>query len=125
VNDNSVVPANEDKTVAVVAYLTLIGFIIAVVLNSSKKTSLGAYHLRQSLGLTLTWIALVVVEMVVGSIPLLGWLLSLVILPIFILGWVFLFVLWLTGLLHAINGQKKPIALLGSLYEQWFGNTFD
>jgi uncharacterized membrane protein len=122
VNDNTVVPANEDKTVAIVSYLTLIGFIIAAVMNSSKKTSLGAYHLRQSLGLMLTSIALVVLDRVVGSVPLLGWLLGL---AISILGWVFLLVLWITGLLNAINGQKKPIALLGTLYERWFGNTFD
>ncbi len=40
----------EDKTVAIVAYLTLIGFIIAIILNGQKKTALGAFHLRQMLG---------------------------------------------------------------------------
>jgi hypothetical protein len=37
-------PATDDKTLAIVAYLTLIGFIAAIVLHNSpgKKTALGA-----------------------------------------------------------------------------------
>ena len=44
----------EDKTVAILAYITLIGFIIAIVLHGQKKTALGAFHLRQMLGIFLT-----------------------------------------------------------------------
>jgi hypothetical protein len=39
-------PAAEDRTVAIVSYLTLIGFVVAILLHSSKKTQLGAFHLR-------------------------------------------------------------------------------
>ena len=44
----------EDRTVAILSYITIIGFIIAIVMHSSKKTAIGAYHLRQCLGLLLT-----------------------------------------------------------------------
>ena len=47
----------EDRTVAILAYLTLIGFIVAIVLHSNKKTKLGAFHLRQMLGLLLCGLA--------------------------------------------------------------------
>ena len=50
----SAVPAKEDTTVALLSYITIIGFIIAIVLHSSKKTALGAFHLRQVLGLFVT-----------------------------------------------------------------------
>ena len=43
----------EDKMVAIVAYLTLIGFIVAIIIHMNKKTKLGAFHLRQMLGFVL------------------------------------------------------------------------
>jgi hypothetical protein len=66
--------AGEDKTVAIVAYLTLIGFFVALIIHTNKKTKLGAFHLRQMLGFILTGIAVVVCEMILLFIPFLGWL---------------------------------------------------
>jgi uncharacterized membrane protein len=101
-----VASVSEDKTVAIVAYITLIGFIAAIVINSNKKTQLGAFHLRQMLGLFLTGILCI--------IPLLGIVIGL-----------FLFVLWIMGLLAAIKGEMKPVPLLGGLYQKWFGTAFN
>jgi uncharacterized membrane protein len=108
------VVASEDKTVAIVAYFTLIGFIVAIVLHGNKKTKLGAYHLRQMLGLILTSFA----AGIIMAIPVLGWLL---IIPL----WIFLLVLWIPGLMAAINGQMKPTLLLGEHYQKWFGTAFE
>jgi hypothetical protein len=98
--------ATEDKTVAILAYITLIGFIAAIVINSNKKTQLGAYHLRQMLGLFITGIVCI--------IPLLGLLIAL-----------FLFVLWIMGLISAVKGEMKPVPLLGGMYQKWFGTAFN
>lgn len=111
-------PAAEDKTTAIVAYLTLIGFIVAVVLHGNKKTRLGAYHLRQALGLMLTAVAAVVVSAILGFVPILGWLADLVI-------WIGLFVMWLMGLIAAASGQMKPVPVLGEQYQNWFSRTFE
>ena len=108
------VAVNEDKTVAIVSYLTLIGFIVAVVLHGQKKTRLGAYHLRQSLGIMLTFIA----GGVIAIIPILGWLVWIVVM----IGG---FVLWVFGLINAANGNMKPVPILGEQYEKWFGTAFD
>ncbi len=108
------VVVNEDKTVAIVAYLTLIGFIVAVVLHGQKKTRLGAYHLRQSLGIMLTFIA----GSVIGIIPILGWL----VLFVAMIGG---FVLWVFGLINAANGKLQPVPVLGKHFEKWFGTAFD
>ncbi|ACB77338.1 DUF4870 domain-containing protein [Opitutus terrae] len=110
--------AAEDKTTAIVSYLTLIGFIVAIVLHNSKKTTLGAFHLRQSLGLMLTSIAMMFVGTVLAFIPYLGWLLSMAL-------WVGLLVLWISGLLAAIQGERKPVPVLGLHYQNWFGNAFE
>jgi uncharacterized membrane protein len=98
--------ASEDKTVAIVGYITLIGFIAAIIMNSNKKTQLGAFHLRQMLGLVLTSL--------LGIIPFLGIVVIL-----------FLFVLWIMGILAAIKGEMKPTPVLGPLYQKWFGNAFN
>ena len=44
-------PVKEDSTVAILSYITIIGFIVAIILHGNKKTSLGSFHLRQALGL--------------------------------------------------------------------------
>jgi uncharacterized membrane protein len=108
----------EDKTVAIVAYITLLGFIAAIIIHMNKKTKLGAYHLRQVLGFFLTCIAVGMCEFVLIFIPILGWLAILAL-------WIFMLVCWIIGLIGAIQGQMKPMPIVGPLYQKWFGTTFD
>ena len=108
------VTTNEDKTVAVVAYLTLIGFIAAGSIHSNKKTKLGAFHLRQMLGFMLSLLIVIVLFV----IPVIGWIL----IPVF---YICMFVLWIMGLLAAIKGEMKPMPLVGSLYQKYLGTVFD
>ena len=103
----------EDNTVAVVAYITLIGFIIALIMHNNNKTKLGAYHLRDMLGLIIFSVGL----WVVSIIPFLGTVL-------YFLGGIGLFVLWLLGLINAINKEMKPLPLIGDLFQKWFATTF-
>jgi len=106
--------ASEDKTVAIVAYLTLIGFIAAVIIHSNKKTKLGAFHLRQMLGFMLSWFAVIILII----IPIVGWIL----IPVF---YICMIILWIMGLIAAVNGQMKPMPVVGPLYQKWFGTIFD
>jgi uncharacterized membrane protein len=117
-NDPAPAPVAEDKTAAIVAYITLIGFVVAVILHGNKKTQLGAYHLRQSLGLMLLWVVSFFVNVVLGFIPFVGWLVALAI-------WAGLLVLWVMGLLAAANGEMKPVPVVGTYFEQWFGRAFE
>ena len=112
--------AAEDRTVAILTYVTLIGFIIAIVLHGNKKTALGTYHLRQGLGLFLTALVSWVPCMIISMIPGLN-LIMVLLGPAIMIG---LFVLWLMGLLAAVNGQQKPMPLMGPLYQKWFANAF-
>ncbi len=104
----------EDKTVAVVAYLSLIGFVAAIIIHRKHKTKLGAFHLRQMLGFILSWLAVVVLII----IPIIGLLAIIVI-------WLSMLALWITGLMAAINGELKPMPIVGPLYQRWFGTAFD
>lgn len=98
-------------SMAIIAYLTLIGLIVALVMNQEKKESFAAYHIRQSLGIGITGFALGAV----GIIPFIGWMIS-------IPGFFLTLFLWITGLINAINHKEKPVPLLGKKYEQWFKN---
>ena len=114
-------PAKEDSTVALLAYITLIGFIIAIVMHSSKKTALGAFHLRQVLGLFITSFVIWIPCLIISFIPFVNFLMVLV-WPL--LG-ISLFVLWVMGLIAAINGQQKPMPVVGEYYQKWFAGAFN
>lgn len=109
--ENKVETTSEGKNIAIIAYITIIGLIIAFVMNSDKKNEFAKYHIRQSLGLALTGLGLGMI----GMIPILGWIINLV--GIFVL----LF-MWIMGLVNAINGQEKPVPILGDKYMEWFKN---
>lgn len=111
---------SEDRTVAILTYITIIGFIIAIVLHSSKKTALGSFHLRQGLGLLVAGAVLWVAGMVIAFIPLIN-VLMVLLWPVIGIG---LFVLWLMGLIAAINGQQKPMPILGEHFQKWFAGAF-
>lgn len=112
--DSAVTATKEDTTTAIVAYLTLIGFIAAVIIHGNKKTKLGAFHLRQVLGIILTSIA----SGIIMVIPLVGWIAGFIVL-------IALFVFWVIGLIAAINGKMTPVPVLGEQYQKWFGNAFE
>jgi uncharacterized membrane protein len=104
----------EDTTVALLAYITLIGFIIAIIMHGNKKTALGAYHLRQALGLFITAF---IGGIVLAIIPVVGWLL----LPFF---WLTVIIFAVLGIMAAVGGKQKPLPVLGTKYEQWFSGAF-
>lgn len=108
----------DDKTTAIVSYLTLIGFVVAVIMHGSKKTRLGAYHLRQSLGLMLASIVVAFGGTIFAFVPFVGWMVSLA-------AWFGLFALWIVGLIAAINGEQKTVPVLGGHFQRWFGSAFD
>ncbi|MEM6892955.1 MAG: YtxH domain-containing protein [Bacteroidota bacterium] len=90
------------KTVAIIAHLTFIGWIIALIMNSSNKTEVGSFYIRQTLGIFLVSIVLSIIPLV----NLVGWILGLV--------------LWIMSLIGAINESKKPIFLVGEYFQDWF-----
>lgn len=108
-NTQSDTIVSEGKTTAIVAYITLIGLIVAFVMNNEKKNQFANFHIRQSLGIGLTGLALGMINI----IPILGWIIS-------IIGFFVLFAMWIMGLISALNGKEKPVFLLGEKYQEWF-----
>lgn len=109
---------SEDKTAAILSYLTVVGFIIAVVLHGQKKTRLGAFHLRQALGLYLAFVVAGALNWALVFIPVLGWLAIVVMWAVLVLGWVM-------GLIGAAQGQMKPALAIGKPLQDLLGTAFD
>ncbi len=110
---------DQGKIVAIISYITLIGLIIAFVMHNDdkNKSELGAFHIRQSLGISLTAIVLSIAQFIFVLIPILGWLINVVIL----IALVGLFVFWILGLISAINQEKKEIPIIGTYFQNLFG----
>jgi uncharacterized membrane protein len=103
------------KEIAIIAYITAVGLIIALVLNAEKKNPFAKYHIRQSLGLFLTAIIFSIgISMLSLFLPIIiGSLLSLM------LG-VLILALLVMGIINAANGEQKPLPLFGKFYEKIF-----
>ena len=114
-NTNQSPVVDNGKTIAIVSYITIIGWVIALVMHGSNKTSLGAFHLRQALGIALLAITTMFIRIPLLFIPGIGWILSMAI-------GIGLLVLWIMGLISAANGEEKPLPVLGALFQNWFAS---
>ncbi len=99
----------DPKVIAILAYITFIGWIVALVLNSNNKSDLASFHLRQALGVILLFL----VSSFVFVVPIIGWLAGMA-------GIVLAFVLWIIGLISAVNGEQKVVPVLGDKFQEWF-----
>jgi uncharacterized membrane protein len=101
----------EGKTAAVVSYITFVGLIIAYFMNSESKNEFAAFHLRQSLGLTLSYF-LIMIPLSYLNIPMAsgGFL-------------VLFFALWLYGIISAFQGKRQLVPIVGSFYQNILGGN--
>jgi hypothetical protein len=97
----------DDKTKSIVAHITLIGWIIALVMNQSDKGPNTSFYLRQNLGLYIIAIAGSIIGMLTMSV--ISTIISIAVL-----------VLWVLSLLGALGGTQKPSPFVGDMFQQWF-----
>ena len=116
--DNISTQDDPGKIVAILSYCTLIGLLIAFVMNSDQKnkSELGNFHLRQALGLIATSFCMMIASIILAFIPVLGWMLIMLI----NLAYIGVLVFWILGLISAINSEKKVLPLVGALYQNLF-----
>lgn len=100
-NNQTPTTGTDPKVVAIVSYITLIGWIIALVLNN-PKSEFASFHIRQMLGITLLGIVL-------SIIPVVNFI-----------AWIIPLVLWILGLVSAIQGEKKTVPVVGPYFQEWF-----
>lgn len=83
----------DKKTTDIVAYLSWIGLVIALVAGDKENSR---FHINQSL--------VIMLFSLLSIIPCLGWIWAIV-----------MVVCWFMGLISAINGEEKPVPVVGKV----------
>ena len=98
----------EGKTAAITSYILIIGVFIAMSMNGENKNSFASFHIRQAMGLSITFISL---GLIISNFdnPMVS-----------ISMWIFVSILWAYGIFSAINGETKPVPLLGNFFQKAF-----
>ena len=110
-----------NKTYAIVAYCTLIGWIISLTKVSSlegEDRKFTAFHLRQMLVLMLLGAVVSIVDTIFFFVPYFG------LFVIYSLSLAFL-ICCLLGLVAAVQGKRKCVPLVGQAGENILGDMFE
>lgn len=86
----------ENKTMAIVSYLGLIGIIVVLATGAHTKSPFVKFHLNQALPLT--------IASLVGALPFIGWVVLIGVM-----------VLWVMGIIAASQGQMKRLPITGNI----------
>jgi len=97
----------DDKTKSIVAHITFIGWIIALVMNQSDKGENTSFYLRQCLGLFLLLVSGSVIGMLgVGIVSMIIYIVA--------------FILWVLSIISALSNEQKAVPVVGDMFQQWF-----
>ena len=97
---------DQGKTMAIIAYITLIGTLIAWFMNKDKNNEFAKFHIGQALR---AWLAGIVISILasilvaISGVGIFGYLTYA--------GWV----LAILGLINAVNGKMEKIPLVGDI----------
>lgn len=99
---------SEGKSIAIISYILIVGVLISLSMNSENKNQFASFHIRQGLGLSLTFITLGLTisnfENIMIAAPM----------------WIFVSVLTIYGIFTAARGETTPLPLLGKWFQKWF-----
>lgn len=99
---------SEGKSIAITSYILIVGVLIALSMNSENKNTFAAFHIRQGLGLTVTFIIIGVsissFENIMVAIPM----------------WIFISVLTIYGIFTAAMGKTIALPIVGRLFQKLF-----
>ncbi|MCL5031161.1 MAG: hypothetical protein M1480_19330 [Bacteroidetes bacterium] len=112
----SLLRVDDGKTIAIISYLSIIGWIIAYIMYGNNKAPLAAFHLRQTITLYIASLAVWIVEMILAFIPVIGILASIAAIFLYIA----FFIFWIIGFIAAVNGQEKAMPFIGVQAQAWF-----
>jgi len=94
---------SDGKNIAIIAHITLIGWIVALIMNGGeKKSEFASFYIRQMLGLAL-------LSIICSFIPIVNFV-----------AWIGMLILWIMSLVGAIGGKESLTPVLGEKFQEWF-----
>lgn len=94
--------SEQGRTIAIIAHITFIGWIIAIIMNNNEKDEFASFYIRQVLGIF-------IIGAIGGLIPIVNLLVALIVLIAIIM-----------SLIGAVNRTKTLIPGVGPLFQDWF-----
>lgn len=99
----------ENNTPAIMAYITIIGSIVAILMNTEeKKTEFNSFHIRQGLGINLFFHLF---SYFIGYFD--SWFVSTAY-------WVLILGMLVIGFIGAVNHEKKIVPGIGQTFQNIF-----
>ncbi|MAW94923.1 MULTISPECIES: hypothetical protein [unclassified Leeuwenhoekiella] len=96
------------KTTAIIAYIPVVGTVIAIFMNLESKNPFARFHIRQAFGIYITFFAL---GFMVSYFNNWGATTGFYLFIILLLGY---------GAVTAFQGIAVPVPLLGKYFQKWF-----
>ena len=96
------------KTSAIVAYMTMVGALIAITMNLEPKNSFARFHIRQAFGLHLLFLGF--------ALFLSVWFFKYAWAGLY----VFYSVMWIYGFIGALGGKTNSLPVIGHYFQKWF-----
>lgn len=93
---------NQQRTIAIIAHITIVGWVVAMVMNAQRRGEFAGFYIRQCLGLH-------AIAAIGSFIPGVRLIIGVVVLVLLIL-----------SLIGAINNQRSPTPFLGGYLQDWF-----
>lgn len=100
----------EHKVNSLISHFTIIGCIIAILMNNEKKNEYVSFYNRQTLGLFLCFH---IGGYLIGYFD--SWMISMAY-------WAFFAILWLISFIGVLNNEMKLIPVVGEQFQKWFKN---
>jgi len=100
----------EGKNIVIISHITILGTIIALIMNNDTKNPFASFYIRQTLGIFLLFFAL---GYPVGLFD--SWMISSSL-------YIFIFILWAYSFISALQGQMNLIPVLGVVFQKFFKN---
>jgi uncharacterized membrane protein len=100
----------DGKMIAIISYITVIGTLIAFIMNQNKHNYFASFHIRQAIGIFVVGLLVNFINRYT-NIDFLDMILGIGV-----------FILWIIGLFGAIKGEERLVPLLGEQFQEWFRN---
>ena len=92
----------DEKTIAIIAHMFFIGWIIALIMNNKNKDAYASFYIRQVLGI-------MILAFICSFVPVIGWIANIGV-----------FILWVISLIGAVSGELRHIPFFGKRFQEWF-----
>lgn len=100
----------EHKVNAMISHFTIIGAIVAILMNNEKKNEFVSFYNRQTLGMFLCFH---IGGYLIGYFD--SWIASWVY-------WAFFAILWFISFIGVMNNEMKLVPVVGEHFQKWFKN---